>query len=34
MIENGKETVFGEAYQIADGIVEKICDEDQEYLWN
>lgn len=27
--ENGKETVYGEAYVISDGKIEKICEEDQ-----
>lgn len=29
--ENGKETVYGEAYLIEDGKIRKICDEDQMY---
>ncbi len=27
--ENGTETIWGEAYRIADGVLEKICEEDQ-----
>ena len=34
LIENGREKVFGEAYQIADGKIEKICEEDQTYIWH
>lgn len=27
--ENGTETIWGEAYRIADGVLEKICEENQ-----
>lgn len=33
LIEDGKETVYGEAYIIADGKLEKICEEDQTVIW-
>ncbi len=29
LCENGRETIYGEAYRIADGAIEKICEEDQ-----
>lgn len=29
LCENGTETIYGEAYRIADGGLEKICEEDQ-----
>lgn len=31
---DGVETVYGEAYVIADGRMEKICEEDQVTAWN
>lgn len=29
LCENGVETIYGEAYRIADGAIEKICEENQ-----
>ena len=29
LCENGTETIWGEAYRIADGVLERICEEDQ-----
>lgn len=31
--EDGKETVYGEAYVITDGKIEKICEENQTFFW-
>ena len=33
LIEDGREIVYGEAYRIADGKMEKICEENQKYIW-
>lgn len=33
LIEDGKESVYGEAYVIADGRLEKICEENQTVIW-
>ena len=33
LCEDGKETVYGEAYVIFDGQIEKICETDETYLW-
>lgn len=34
LIENGEETVYGEAYVIADGVLRKISDENQHVCLN
>lgn len=34
MIENGAETVWGEAYRIADGNINKVCETDERCIWN
>ncbi len=31
--EGGKETVWGEAYEIADGAIRQICQEDRKISW-
>ena len=31
--ENGEETVYGEAYVISDGILTKICEENETIKW-
>lgn len=31
LCENGTETIFGEAYRIADGVLEQVCEEDQTF---
>ncbi|MGN1004588.1 MAG: Type 1 glutamine amidotransferase-like domain-containing protein [Oscillospiraceae bacterium] len=31
LCENGAETIWGEAYRIADGVLERICEEDQTF---
>lgn len=33
LIEDGTETVYGEAYLIADGTIERICEEDQTVIF-
>lgn len=33
LIESGRETVYGEAWRIADGGIEKICEDDQCVIW-
>ena len=30
---DGRETVWGEAYEIRDGIIRKICDTDGTFIW-
>ena len=30
---DGRETVWGEAYEIRDGIIRQICETDSTYLW-
>lgn len=32
LIEDGRHTVYGEAYRIADGEIEKICEEEQSVV--
>ena len=34
LCENGTETIWGEAYRIADGVLEQICVEDQTLAMN
>lgn len=33
MIQNGTETIWGEAYEISDGILRKICETDCRIIW-
>ncbi|MGN0351249.1 MAG: Type 1 glutamine amidotransferase-like domain-containing protein [Roseburia sp.] len=33
LIDNGTETIYGEAYRITDTRIEKICEENQTYIW-
>ena len=33
LIENGMETVWGEAYEISDGNIRQICETDSKIIW-
>lgn len=33
LIADGEETVWGEAYQITDGVLEKICEDGEQRKW-
>lgn len=34
LIADGEETIWGEAYQITDGVLEKICEDGEQRKWN
>lgn len=34
LIADGTETIWGEAYEISDGTIRRICEEDQQRKWS